>query len=356
MTGFAADIAGEAEALRAYARLKRRRLLLISLLAVCALIVFLFDLGTGPAGIAPIEALYALAGFADLSAAQEVILWQLRLPVALMALLVGASLSLAGAEMQTVLANPLAEPFTLGVSNAAALGAALAIVLGLGGSWLPPQWLIAGNAFLFAAGSLMLIQLLARLSDAGTETLVLFGIALGFTASALLWLVQYMASADALQQIVFWSMGSLARTDWTVLPIAAAVLCVVAPFSLSAAWKLTALRLGEERAVSFGLDTRRLRLMALVRASLLAATSVAFVGVIGFVGLVAPHIARMLVGEDHRFFLPASLITGALTVSAASIATKLVVPGLMLPIGIVTALVGLPGFVWLVLRRHRRTR
>ncbi|HWK68416.1 MAG TPA: iron ABC transporter permease [Rhizobiaceae bacterium] len=348
--------ARERQALHAYSRLKRRRLLLISLLATGVGFIFLLDLGTGPAGIAPLDALAALAGLSDLPPAQQVILWQLRLPVALMAIVIGASLALAGAEMQTALANPLAEPFTLGVSNAAALGAALAIVFGLGGSWLPAGWLVAGNAFLFAAGSLLLIQLLARLSDAGAETLVLFGIALGFTASATLWLVQYVASADALQQIVFWSMGSLARTDWTVLPISAAVLVVVAPFSLAAAWKLTALRLGEERATSFGLDTRRLRLMALVRASLLAATSVAFVGVIGFVGLVAPHIARMLVGEDHRFFLPASLLTGALTVSAASSVTKLIVPGLMLPIGIVTALIGLPGFVWLLLRRHRRMR
>lgn len=356
MTSAATGTAPEEQALLAYSRLKRRRVVLISVLAICTVCVFLADLGTGPAGIAPLDALAALTGLSDLPPAQQVILWQLRLPIALMAILVGACLALAGAEMQTVLANPLAEPFTLGISNAAALGAALAIVFGLGGGWLPAHWLIAGNAFLFAAGALLLIQLLARLSDAGAETLVLFGIALGFTASAVLWLVQYMATADALQQIVFWSMGSLARTDRTVLPITAVVLGLVAPFSLAAAWKLTALRLGEERATSFGLDTRRLRLMALVRASLLAATSVAFVGVIGFVGLVAPHVARMLVGEDHRFFLPASLLTGALTVSAASIATKLIVPGLMLPIGIVTALVGLPGFVWLILRRHRRMR
>ena len=354
MTGAALAPADGGQALAAYARLRRRRLLLILLLAAAVACVFLLDLGTGPAGIPPLDALGSLTGLSTLPPALEVILWQLRLPVALMAVLVGASLALAGAEMQTVLANPLAEPFTLGVSNAAALGAALAIVAGLGSSWLPANWIVAGNAFLFAVGSLLLIQLLARVSDAGTETLVLFGIALGFTASAVLWLVQYMASQDALQQIVFWSMGSLARADWTVLPIAAAVLCVVASFSFAAAWKLTALRLGEERATSFGLDTRRLRLLALLRASLLAAISVAFVGVIGFVGLVAPHVARMLVGEDHRFFLPTSLLTGALVVSAASIATKLVVPGLMIPIGIVTALVGLPGFVWLILRRHRR--
>lgn len=341
-------------ALHAYARLKRRRLMLIAGLCAATAACFLIDLGTGPAAIPPLDALAAMLGLKDLSAAQAVVLWQLRLPVALMAVLVGAALSLAGAEMQTVLANPMAEPFTIGVSTSAALGAALAIVTGLGASWLPGPWLIAGNAFLFAMASLLLIQLLARFSNAGAETIVLLGIALGFASSALLWLVQFAASADALQQIVFWTMGSLARADWVTLPIMAFALCLVAPFSYASAWQLTALRLGEERAISMGLDTRRLRLLALFRVSLLAATSVAFVGVIGFVGLIGPHIARMLVGEDHRFFLPASLLTGALMVSAASIAAKLVIPGIILPIGIVTALIGLPGFVWLVLRRHRR--
>jgi iron complex transport system permease protein len=343
-----------AEALAAYAALKRRRLVLLALLGAGGIAAFLLDLGTGPAAISVQDALSDLLGLAELSHAREVILWQVRLPVALMAVLVGASLSLAGAEMQTVLANPLAEPFTLGISYAAALGASLAIVLGIGVTAFGGPWLVAGNAFLFALASLLLVQALARFTQAGAETLILFGIALGFAASAVLSLVQFIASAEALQQIVFWSMGSLARADWSAVAILAGVLGLVVPFSLRAAWPLTALRLGEERAVSLGFDTDRLRLMALVRVSLLAATSVAFVGVVGFVGLVAPHIARLLVGEDHRYFLPASLLVGALTVSAASIASKLVVPGVLIPIGIVTALVGLPGFVWLVVRRHRR--
>jgi iron complex transport system permease protein len=342
------------DALAAYAGLKRRRRILLALLGCGVIAAFLLDLGTGPASISIRDAVSSLLGLTELSRAQDVILWQVRLPVALMAVLVGASLALAGAEMQTVLANPLAEPFTLGISYAAALGAALAIVLGIGVSSLGGPWLVAGNAFLFALAALFLVQALARLTNAGAETLILFGIALGFAASAVLSLVQFIASAEALQQIVFWSMGSLARADWTVISILSGVLVLVVPFSLRAAWPLTALRLGEERAISLGFDTDRLRLMALIRVSLLAATSVAFVGVVGFVGLVAPHIARMLVGEDHRYFLPASLLVGALTVSAASIASKLIVPGIVIPIGIVTALVGLPGFVWLVVRRHRR--
>ena len=356
MSGLAHPAPRTVGVLEAYARLKRRRVAILALLGLGAILAFLLDLGTGPAAIAPLEALAMLTGLADTSPTQQVILWELRLPVALMALLVGGSLALAGAEMQTVLANPLAEPFTLGVSTSAALGAALAIVLGLGASWLPGPWLVVANAFVFAIGSLFLLQLLARVSDAGAETLVLFGVAIGFAANAVLWLVQYVASADALQQIVFWSMGSLARADWPSIAVLAGVLAVVTPFSFRAAWSLTALRLGEERATGLGLDTRRLRLWALMRISLLAATSVAFTGVVGFVGLIAPHMARMLVGEEHRFFLPASLMIGALILCAASIASKLVIPGLLVPIGIVTALVGLPGFVWLILRRHRRSR
>lgn len=338
----------------AYARIKRWRAGFLALLGLAVAVAFLLDLGSGPAAIPPSDAMKILLGLADAPRAQEVILWQLRLPIALMAVLVGASLALAGAEMQTVLANPLAEPITLGVSSAAALGAAVGIVLGGGATWFSGPWLVAGNAFLFALGALVLIHVLAQFTRAGPETLILFGIAVGFAANASLSLVQFVASADALQQLVFWIMGSLARADWTVVPIVAGILCVVVPFSMISAWKLTALRLGEDRALSLGVNTRRLRLAALVRVSLLCATGVAFVGVIGFVGLVGPHIARMLVGEDHRYFLPASMLTGALTVSVASIASKLIVPGIVMPIGIVTTLVGLPAFVWLVIRRHRR--
>ncbi len=147
-------------------------------------------------------------------------------------------------------------------------------------------------------------------------------------------------------------MGSLARADWQSVSILAAVLALTLPFSWRAAGQLTSLRLGEERARSFGIDVTALRRWALVRVSLLAATAVAFVGVVGFVGLVAPHIARMLVGDGHRYLLPASVLIGALLMAAASVTSKILVPGVTLPIGIVTALVGLPVFMALMLRRR----
>lgn len=340
-------------ALDRYRSLGRRRAALVAVLAVAALAALLLDILTGPASLALSDTIAALLG-QEVPRGTEVIVWQVRLPVAVMALLVGAALALAGAEMQTVLENPLAEPFTLGVSSAAALGAALAIVLGVTVPFLPPTWGVSANAFLLALGALALLQMLGRLRGGGPEMLILFGIALNFTAAALLSLLQFVASADALQQLVFWTMGSLAAARWEGALMIAIILAACIPFAIRAAWRLTALRMGEEQARSFGVDTRSLRRWALVRVSLLAAGAVSMVGVIGFVGLAGPHIARMLVGEDHRFFLPASLLTGAVVLSLASTASKLVVPGVLLPIGLVTSLIGLPIFFALILGGRTR--
>lgn len=336
-----------------YHRQTRRSALLVGVLAIAALAALVLDLVTGPAGLPLSETLRALTG-GQVDLGTSVIVWQVRLPIAVMALLVGAALALAGAEMQTVLENPLAEPFTLGVSSSAALGAAVAIVLGLTLPGLPPVWSVSGNAFLFALGALGLLQLLGRIRGGGPEVLILFGVALNFTAAALLSLVQFVASADALQQLVFWTMGSLASAQWPGALMIASVLVLAVPFSFRAAWQLTALRLGEDQARSFGVDVAALRRWTLLRVSLLAAAAVSMVGVIGFVGLAGPHIARMLVGENHRVFLPASLLTGALVMSLASTLSKTLVPGILLPVGLVTSLIGLPIFFALILRGRRR--
>lgn len=330
----------------------RRRWVIVAGLAVLAMTAGLFDLFTGPAAIPATQVLLGLWDPDSLSLPMQVVLWQVRMPVAIMALLVGIALALAGAEMQTILNNPLAEPFTLGVSSSAALGAALAIVLGWGVPGAGTAWLVSANAFLFALAALLFIQLLAQWRGAQAQTLVLFGIAIGFAAGALLSLLQFMANEDALQQLVFWSMGSLARADWHSVAMLASVLAVTLPFSWRAAGRLTALRLGEERASSFGVDVASARRWALVRISLLAATAVAFVGTVGFVGLVGPHVARMIVGDGHRHLLPASALIGATLMAVASVASKMLIPGTMLPIGIVTALVGLPVFMALMLRRR----
>lgn len=163
---------------------------------------------------------------------------------------------------------------------------------------------------------------ITRWTRVASSGVVLFGIALVFTFNALVSMMQFIASEDTLQGLVFWTMGSLARASWAKLGIMLAVFALMLPLSMMNSWKLTALRLGEDRAISFGIDVRRLRLGTLLRISMLSALAVAFVGPIGFIGLVAPHIARMIFGEDHRFYLPASALIGALVLSMASIASK----------------------------------
>ena len=283
------------------------------------------------------------------------IVWQIRIPQALLAILVGLCLGLAGAEMQTILNNPLASPFTLGVSTAAAFGAALAMILQVSVPFIPAQWFVSANAFIFAMGTALLLDFVARWTGMRTSGIVLFGIALFFTFNALTSLLQYVATADALQTLVFWTMGSLTENSgnaWFKLKILFVAFALILPWSLSNAWRLTALRLGEDRASSFGVNVKQLRLASLLRVSILSALAVAFVGTIGFVGLVAPHIARNLLGEDHRFYLPASALTGAGMLSLTSIISKNIVAGTIVPIGIITALVGVPFFLGIILRRR----
>lgn len=337
---------------RAYRHVLQRRALLLALLAIIAVIAFALDLGTGPSSLGWRAAVSGLWSPATLNGAQSAILWEVRLPQALLALLVGLALATAGAEMQTILDNPMASPFTLGVSSAASFGAALAIVLGVGLPGVPQTWIISANAFVFAFAAVIVLQSVVRLRGSGTDTLVLCGIALFFTFNALVALTQFLASQQALQQLVFWIMGSLSRASMDKVTLLAVVVIVALPFAQRAAWPMMALRLGEDRARSLGIHVTRLRFMALLRISVLTATAMAFVGTIGFVGLAGPHIARLLIGEDHRFFLPASALCGAIIMSLASVASKSIIPGVLIPIGIVTALIGLPVFFSLIFSRR----
>ncbi len=335
-----------------YQSIIRRRLLLILVLVVAIVVSLLIDFVMGPSGLSIGTLWQTLFHAASADAGTRVIVWDIRLPYALMAITVGMSLGLAGAEMQTILNNPLASPFTLGVSSAAAFGAALAIVLGIGIPGIPAQWFISANAFIFALLAALMLDGITRWTRVASSGVVLFGIALVFTFNALVSLMQFIATEDTLQGLVFWTMGSLARASWVKLGVMLLAFLVLLPWSIMSAWKLTALRLGEDRAISFGIDVRRLRLATLLRISILSALAVAFVGPIGFIGLVAPHIARLMFGEDHRFYLPASALIGALVLSMASVASKNLVPGVIIPVGIVTSLVGVPFFLSIILR-HR---
>ncbi|WP_240516156.1 FecCD family ABC transporter permease [Proteus mirabilis] len=316
--------------------------------------VLILDFTLGPSGLSLTELWNTLISPETADAGTRVIVWDIRLPYSLMAVVVGMSLGLAGAEMQTILNNPLASPFTLGVSSAAAFGAALAIVLGIGIPGGPAQWFISVNAFIFALLATLLLDFISRWMRVSTSGIILFGIALVFTFNAAVSIMQFIANEDTLQGLVFWTMGSLNRASWDKLYILLVVLVIIFPLSLMNAWKLTALRLGEDRAMSFGINVRRLRLTTLLRISIISALAVAFVGPIGFIGLVAPHIARMTFGEDHRFYLPASALIGALVLSIASLVSKNLLSGVIIPVGIVTSLVGIPFFVSIILSHRGR--
>lgn len=336
---------------------RRRSLLRVALVAGAALALFitvLIDVITGPADLSFFRVAHVIFQPGVATPKEDVIIWDLRLPVAIMAVVVGAMLGVAGAEMQTILNNPLADPFTLGLSSAASFGAAVAIVLGW--SVLPGigALFVTVNAFAFAMVASMGLFLFTKLRGVSPEAMILVGIAMLFTFNALLAFLQYGASELQLAQLIFWQLGSLARATWAKVGICVVVLAVVLPYFLSKSWALTALRMGEDKAAALGVNVNGLRLMVLAGVSLLSAVAVSFVGAIAFVGLVGPHIARMIVGEDQRGFLPLSALAGALILSGTSIASKAITPGIVYPIGMITSLIGIPFFVSLILSQRKR--
>ncbi|AKJ96648.1 MULTISPECIES: FecCD family ABC transporter permease [Pseudomonas] len=338
-----------------YRRLVLRKRLILGALVVLLMGSVLLDLALGPARYSLEEVLGALLSPDSASPQVRVVMWDIRLPVALMAVAVGAALSLAGAQMQTILNNPLASPFTLGISAAAGFGAALGLAFGVALFPLAAQYMVPLNAFIMAMLSALLIHFLSMRRGVTAETIVLLGIALVFTFNALLALVQFFATEQAVAAVVFWTMGSLTKATWPKLGVICLVILVTLPIFARRAWALTALRLGDDKAASFGVNVRSLRFQTLIMVSLLASFPVAFVGTIGFIGLVGPHIARMLIGEDQRFFLPASLLTGALILSASSVVSKTLIPGAIFPIGVVTSLIGVPFFISLILGGKKNT-
>ena len=350
----AADELIAAKGRRTYKAITGRKYLILVSLAALLVLTLISDILIGPAHLSIWEVASTVLWPGSSDVVSRVVIWDIRMPMALMAVIVGASLAIAGAEMQTVLNNPLASPFTLGISAAAGFGAALAIVLGVSVVPFAGTFLVTVNAFFFAMLASVIIYAFSRLRGATAQIVILLGIALVFLFSSLLAMLQYVASEEALQQVIFWTLGSLVKASWPKVGIAFGVLLITTPLFIRHVWTLTALRLGDSKAQSLGVNVDALRLQALIAISVLASAAVAFVGTIGFVGLVAPHVARMLVGEDQRFFLPVSALTGAVLLSVTSIVSKSIIPGVLFPIGIITSLVGIPFFVSLILTQRRQ--
>ena len=334
-----------------YERRTRHRLAVSAGLLLLFVASMFVDIIIGPSSMSPATVLDAiLAGPHGPDKAASTIVWAIRLPSALTGGLVGIALGMAGQQMQTILDNPLASPFTLGFSAAAGFGAALAIMFGAAiplVGWL----LVPASAFVTTLAACLLVYGIARLRGATAEVLVLGGIAVLFLFQALQSLLQFLASPEVLQQIVFWLFGSLLKATWTSALVVAVTLVVAIPLFLADSWRLTALRLGEAHARSLGVDVARLRRRTFVLVALVTAAAVAFVGTIGFVGLVAPHAARSLVGEDQRATLPAAGMIGGAMIAGASVLAKIIGGGAVVPVGIVTAIVGVPILFAILMRR-----
>ncbi len=279
----------------------------------------------------------------------EAIIIGVRLPRIILGVLVGAVLGIAGCGMQGLFRNPMASPYVVGIASSSAFGASLVIILGLGSVWIGP------SAFLFSVSCAFLVYYLAKIrGTVPVGTLLLAGIAVSIFFSALVSFMQYMAGERQLRQIVFWLMGGLWEGNWnrvvTALPLAMSGSIGLMCFARD----LNILLTGEEQAKNLGVDVENVRRMVLVLSSLVTATAVAACGIIGFVGLIIPHIMRLLVGPDHRVLLPASFLGGAIFLVWADTLARTIIAPSELPVGIITAIVGVPFFLILLRSRKRQ--
>lgn len=290
----------------------------------------------------------------------ELIVWNIRLPQVLTAVVAGAGLAGAGTVMQSVLRNPLASPFTLGIAHAAAFGAALSVmVLGSGtmasafGDAIqisnPLLTLIA--AFAFSMGTACLITFIARTRGASPEVMVLTGVALGALFTAGTMLLQFFADDVQLAAMVFWTFGDVARADWQDLYVVSAFTGVILIFFLSNTWNYNAMDVGDETAQGLGVKVKSVRLAGMLAASLVTSVIISFVGIIGFIGLVAPHMVRRVIGDDNRFLLPGSILAGAVILLVSDIGARMVLLPHVLPVSIFTSFLGAPVFIYLIIKR-----
>ncbi len=289
----------------------------------------------------------------SLSPLEEGIIWQYRTSRALMAGCSGAGLALCGVVLQALLRNPLAEPYLLGISAGASTGAVLVMLLGVGGGMLS----VSGGAFIGACGAFLIILLLAKGMTAGTGRIILAGIAGTQLFNALTaWIVSTSANAEQSRSVMFWLLGSLSGVRWPDALLAGAIIIPAFLLLLTFARRLDTLALGEEVAATLGTRILPLRVMLLIVTAAITAVLVSMIGAVGFVGLVIPHVARFIVGYHHLRLLPVAALIGSHFMIVADIISRILIPHQVLPIGVVTALVGAPAFALILYRSQKETR
>jgi iron complex transport system permease protein len=342
---------------------KKKKLLVIFSLFLALLVVALISISLGaasPSIDAAIQVIFSKSlPFLHLDPGTKLaqtIIWDIRLPRLLLAIIAGAGLAAAGATMQGLLRNPLVSSYVLGISSAAGFGAALAIVFGISVVSIYGGYLIIGNAFVFCLLAMVMVYLIARVRGMSSETVILAGVAVGFLFSALLSLIQYTApKTEAVNAIVFWLMGGLYNATWDNIIICLPIVGATIILMMFQAWNINIMSMGEEVAVSLGVNSKRVLATNMILETVATASIIAFTGIIGFVDLIAPHIARMLIGNDYRYLIPCSAVLGAFMLLCADTVSRLIIMPTELPVGIVTSLLGVPFFIYLLANKRRQS-
>lgn len=324
----------------------RKKVLLLAALVCLTVIVALYALTQGAYEIAVWDVMRALTGHAE--GANRIVITNIRLPRIAAAIICGWGLALAGLSIQSLLKNPLGSPSTLGISQGAAFGAALSIVA-FGGK------LISVTAFAFsgAMGAMVVILVLARLKKLTPEAIILAGVALSSLFASATILIQYLATETQLAMVVFWTFGDVTRSTWPEIAFVAAAVLLFALYLMLRRWDLNALASGEDTARGLGVNVEKARIAGMTAAALVSALATAFHGVIAFVGLLAPHMARRLIGDDHCLLVPFSSVLGALLLLAADTLGRVIMGSGALPVGVITSFLGAPMFLYLLIRSCR---
>jgi len=330
-------------------RIVKINLLLVAVFIAVAIVSVLI----GPARIGIIQGLKGLLygwheGYAGLTPSEKTIIFSIRLPRVIFAGLVGASLSAAGVIFQALLRNPLADPFILGVSGGSAVGAIIGIIIGLGSV----PFGIPGLAFLGAVITVVLVFLIGKTNkELHSNTLLLAGVIVNAFFSAIIMFLISISTNTDLHNITFWLMGDLSLATWVKILFVSILLLFGFAIIYSYARSLNLIVTGEETAMQLGVNVERTKIILFLAGSLVTALAVSFSGIIGFVGLIIPHIMRMLLGPDHRLLLPASFLFGASFLVVADTIARTVIPHSELPVGVITAICGAPYFIYLLRRR-----
>ena len=356
-----------------YHAIRKRKMTVILILAVLLVLSSILALGIGSVFIPPMDVLAALghALFPVLIAAPDGaadIVLNFRMPRILLAILTGVALAAAGAVMQGLLRNPLVSPFTLGLSSAASFGAALMIVLGpaifgaffagsvafLGMQFTAKSLLLILSAFLFGWLSVVIVYLISRTRQTSQAVMVLAGVVIGYLFQAGLLALKYVSNDDALREIVTWMMGGMWGATWQTIFILTPVVLVCFFLIERKAWDLNTLSSGDDVARNLGINVDRFRITGLLIVSFAASACLAFTGIIGFVGLMAPHICRMLIGNDYRYLLPASALMGALILLISDTVARVILAPVEIPVGVIMYVLGGIFFLFLITRGHGR--